>query len=78
MFQMTQQDKITAKELTDTEIINMPDTEFKVIIIKIPTELEKEVEYRKEILKKEIENIKKNQPKMKNSIAKIKIHWRNQ
>ena len=51
---------------------NIPEKEFKVIIIKIPTELEKEVEYRKEILKKEIENIKKNQPKMKNSIAKIK------
>lgn len=38
---MKEKDKITAKELNDTEIISMSDREFKVITIKIHTELEK-------------------------------------
>lgn len=39
---MRQQDKITAKELNETEISNMLDKEFKVIVIKIITRLEGE------------------------------------
>ena len=44
MSQMKAQDKITTRELNETEIRNMPDREFKVIIIKIPTRLEKRAE----------------------------------
>ena len=39
----------------------MPDREFKVMIINILTGLEKRVEDLRETLKKERENIKKNQ-----------------
>ena len=41
MFQMKEQDKITAKELNEMEISNMPDRKFKVMVIKILNELEK-------------------------------------
>ena len=39
---MKERDKITAKELNETEISNMPDKEFQVMVIKILTELKKE------------------------------------
>ena len=35
MSQMKEQDKITARELNEMEISNMPDREFKVMVIKI-------------------------------------------
>ena len=40
MFQMKEQNRIT-RELNEMEIINMPDRELKVMIIKILTGLEK-------------------------------------
>ena len=42
MSQMKEQDKITARDLSKRESSNMPDREFKIIIIKILTELEEE------------------------------------
>ena len=54
-------DKVTARELNETEISNMPDKELKVMVIKILTQLEKRVKDLSEIFNKEIENIKKNQ-----------------
>ena len=43
MPQMKDQDKITARDLNEMEIINMSDREFKVMVIKILTRLEKRV-----------------------------------
>ena len=39
MSRMKEQDKITARDLSKTNISNMPDREFKVMIIKIFTGL---------------------------------------
>jgi len=64
-----QQDKITAKELYRTEISNMPDREFKVMIIKIVTGLEERVEDFSETLSTEIKN---NQSEIKNITNEIK------
>ena len=50
----------------------MPDREFKEIVIEILTKFEKRVENLNGTLNKEIENIKKNQSEMKNSITEIK------
>ena len=44
MPQKKEQDKITAKELNETEINSMPDREYKIIVIKILTGFEKGVE----------------------------------
>ena len=41
MSQMKEQDKTTARDLSEMEISNMPDREFKVMLIKILTGLEK-------------------------------------
>lgn len=49
---MKEQDKITAKDLSKMEISNMPDREFKVLIIKILTRLEKRVEDNSEAFNK--------------------------
>ena len=44
--------KITARDLSETEISNMPNKEFKVRIIKILTKIEKRVKYISKTLKK--------------------------
>ena len=54
MFQMKEQDKIKPGDLSKTEISNMSDTEFKVMIIKILTGLHKRVEDFTDILDKVI------------------------
>lgn len=41
---MNEQDKTPEKELYEMEISNMPATEFKVIIIKMLTRLERRVD----------------------------------
>ena len=72
MSQMKEQDKTTARELNEMEINNMPDREFKVMVIKIFSGLEKRAEDLSETLNKEIENIKnKDESKMKNSVPTI-------
>ena len=58
--QIKEQDKIT-RQLNEMEISNMPNKEFKVIVIKRIPGLEKRVEDLSETLNKEIENVKKNQ-----------------
>ena len=63
---------MTAKQLNETEISNMPDREFKVMVIKLFTGLEKGVEDLKETFNKERENFLKNQLRMKNWVTEIK------
>ena len=64
--------KITAREVSETEMSNVPDREFEVMVIKILTGLEKRVEGLSETLNKGTEKTKKNQSEMKNSINEIK------
>ena len=44
LFQMKEVDQTIAKNLKGTDIKNMPDREFQVMIIKILTGVEKRVE----------------------------------
>ena len=53
---MKEEDKAMARYLSETDIINMPDGEFKVMIIKILTGIEKGVEGFNETLNTEIRN----------------------
>ena len=69
MSQMKEQDKITARDLNEMEISNMPDREFQVMVIKKLSGLEKRVGNLSETLNKELENIKKNQSEIKNSVT---------
>jgi len=43
---MKEQDKATARDLSKTEVSNMPDGKFKATIIRILTGLEKRMEER--------------------------------
>ena len=76
-FQMKEQDKATEEELSEEEIGNLPNKEFKVMIIMIIKETERRLDEQTEkldVCNKELENIKKNQTEMKNSITEMKIH----
>ena len=41
MLQMKEQNKTSEKELNEMEVSNLPDEEFKVMVIKLLTELER-------------------------------------
>ena len=69
----TKQDKTSEKELNKTEISNLPAKEFKVIIIKMLTELGRRIDELKWELQQR-ENIKKNQWELKNTITEVKIN----
>ncbi|VFV42484.1 Hypothetical predicted protein, partial [Lynx pardinus] len=56
LYQMKEGLKVMARNLSKTDIRTMSDREFKVIIIKILTGLEKRVEGMSKILNTEIRN----------------------
>ena len=48
---MKEKDKITTRELNQTEVNNMPDGEFKVMVTKMFTGLEKRMEALRETVR---------------------------
>ena len=74
MSQMKEQDKTPEEELSEVEIANLPEKEFKVMIIKMIKELRRmDAQNEKlEVLNEELENIKNNQTEMKNTITEMK------
>ena len=69
--QKKEQEKVTARDWIKKDIINMPDPEFKAIIIRILAELEKSIGDMRETLTTGIKELKTNQAKMKNVVTKI-------
>ena len=64
MFQIEEQDKTSEKELSKVEISDLPNKEFKVMIIKMLRELGRRMDEQSEKLEasnKKLENIKKSQ-----------------
>ena len=64
MFHKEEQDKTSEEELSDVELGNLPEEEFKVMIIKMIKELGKRMDEQSEkleVFNKEFENIKNNQ-----------------
>ena len=61
LSQVKEQDKATARDLNETDISNMPNGEFKAMIISILTGLEKRMEGINKTLTTEIKKLKKNQ-----------------
>lgn len=59
VLQKKENHKISEKERNEMELSNMPDKEFKVMIIKMLTGVETGVEEPSEAFNKELENIKK-------------------
>ena len=71
---MKEQDRISEKELNKTEISNLSEKEFKIMIIQMITELERkgETDDHSENFNKELENIKKKQSELMNIITEVK------
>ena len=59
LSQMKEQDKATARELSKIDISNTPDREFKAMIIRILTRLEKRGEDMSGTLNTEVRNNKR-------------------
>ena len=72
MFQRKEQDTYLEKELREREINNLPDIEYKLIVINLFTGLRRRANEHIEIFNKELENIKKNQSELKNIVMKNK------
>ena len=71
MSQRKEQDKTPEKELNEMEASNLPDAEFKTLVIRMLNELKGRLEELGENFNKEVENIKENQSEM-NEITKMK------
>lgn len=63
---MKEQDKTSEKKNKENRDKQYPITEFKVIIIKILTELRRRMDDHNENFNKELENIKNNKLELKN------------
>ena len=74
MFQMREHDKTPEDELNEVEITNQPNKELKVIIVNMLKELRRRLGKQSKKLKvinNELENIKKNQRKIKTTISEM-------
>ena len=69
--QKREQEKITARDLIETDISNMPEPEFKTTILRILARLEKSTEDTRESLTAEIKDLKSSQAEIKNAITKM-------
>ena len=62
-FQLKEQEKNPEKINNESEINNLPDKEFKILVINMLTELGKRIDVNSEHFNKELENI--NRPNQK-------------
>jgi len=68
MSQIKEQDKIRVGDLSETEISNMSDSEFKVTLIKMLARIEEGLQDLHETLHQELEDVKKNQLELLDSL----------
>ena len=84
MYQMTEQDKTPEKQLNEVEIGNLPEKEFRIMIVKMIQDLGKRTEAKiekmqemfnkdlKELKKKHLEELKNKHTEMNNTITEMK------
>ena len=65
LIQTKEHDKTPEEEQSEVEIGDLPDKEFRVMIIKILKKLERRIDEHSEKFNKESEDIKKNQTDLK-------------
>ena len=58
---MKEQDKTPEKQLNDMEISNLPEKEFRIMIMKMIQDLRKSMEKMKEMLTQNLEELKNKQ-----------------
>ena len=73
MFQMKEQDKIPEEELSKVQVSNLPEKEFKLMIIKMLHEFRRRMDEHSVRFNKELQNIQKNQSELKNIMTEIPL-----
>ena len=72
MFQLKGQDKTTEKQLKEVEIGNLPEKEFRIMIVNMIQVLSKgmaaKVEKTQKIFTKDLQELKKKQTEMNNAL----------
>ena len=76
MYQMKEQDKTPEKQLNEVEIGNLPEKEFRIMIVKLIQDLGKrmqsKIEMRQEMFNKDLEELQNKQTEMNNTITEMK------
>uniref|UniRef100_A0A8C9BEN8 L1 transposable element RRM domain-containing protein n=1 Tax=Phocoena sinus TaxID=42100 RepID=A0A8C9BEN8_PHOSS len=76
IYQMKEQDKTPEKQLNEVEIGNLPEKEFRIIIVKVIQDLRKRIEAKiekmQETFNKDVEEVKNKQTEMNNTIIEMK------
>ena len=76
MYQMKEQDETPEKQLNEVEIDNLPEKEFRIMIVKMIQDLRKRMEAKiekmQEKFKKDLEELKNKQTEMNNTITEMK------
>ena len=71
MYQMKEQDKILEKQLNEVEIGNLPEKEFRIMIVRMIQDLGKRMEVKieklQEMFNKDLEELKNKQTEMKHN-----------
>ena len=71
MSQMKGQDKTPEKQLNEVEIGNLPEKEFRIMIVKMIQDLGKTMEKMQEMFTKDLEELKNKQTEMNNTLEGI-------
>ena len=76
MYQMKEQDKTPEKQLNEVEIGNLPEKEFRIMIVKMIQDLgkrmEAKIEKMQEMFNKDLEELKNKQTEMNNTRTEMK------
>ena len=76
MYQMKEQEKTPEKQLNEVKIGNLPEKEFRIMIIKMIQDLRKRMETKiekmQEMFNKNLEELKNKQTEMNNTIIEMK------
>jgi len=75
MSQIKWQDKFPEKQLTEVELANLPEKEFRIMIVKMIQDLgermEAKIDKMQEMFTKDLEELKKKQTEMNNTLEGI-------
>ena len=76
MYHIKEQDKTPEKQRNEVEIGNLPEKEFRIMIVKMIQDLGKTMEAKtekvQEMINKDLEELKNKQTEMNNSITEMK------
>ena len=68
---MKGQDKTPEKQLNEVEIGNLPEQEFRIMIVKMTQDLRKTMEKVQEMFTKDLEELKNKQTEINNTLERI-------